>query len=129
MRRNSFDQTPDKREGRAKISNGSCWLPGVDGRSAGARRFRDLSKAFAAELGGLAVLSEPERALVRQAAGLTLQTERLQVAIAKGEKIDPDELIRLSSEARRALNGTRKREQPKAASFSEYLANKRGDAA
>ncbi len=129
MRRNSFDLTPDKREGRAKISNGSCWLPGVDGRSAGARRFRDLSKAFAAELGGLAGLSEPERALVRQAAGLTLQTERLQVAIAKGEKIDPDELIRLSSEARRALNGIPRREQPKAASLSEYLATKRGDAA
>ncbi len=129
MRRNSFDQTPDKREGRAKISNGSCWLPGVDGRSAGARRFRDLTKAFAAELGGLAVLSEPERALVRQAAGLTLQTERLQVAIAKGEKIDPDELIRLSSEARRALNGIRKREQPKSPSLSDYLANKRGNAA
>ncbi len=129
MRRNSFDLTPDKREGRAKISNGSCWLPGVDGRSAGARRFRDLSKAFAAELGGLATLSEPERALVRQAAGLTLQTERLQVAIAKGEKIDPDELIRLASEARRALNGIRRREQPKAASLSEYLATKRGDAA
>jgi hypothetical protein len=62
--------------------------------------------------------------LVRQPAGLTLQTERLQVAIAKGEKIDPDELIRLSSEARRALNGIRKREQPKAASLSEYLAKK-----
>jgi hypothetical protein len=129
MRRNSFDPTPDKREGRAKVSNGSCWLPGVDGRSAGARRFRDLTKAFAAELGGLATLSEPERALVRQAAGLTLQTERLQVAIAKGDKVDPDELIRLSSEARRALNGIRRRERPKPPSLSDYLAGKRGDAA
>src|SRR5215218_10200066 len=103
MRKNTFDLAPDKPFGRSAISNGSRTLEGVDGRTSGARRFRDLMKAFAAEYGGLALLSEPERALVRQAASLTLENERLQVAIAKGERVDGDLLIRLSSESRRAL--------------------------
>jgi len=45
---------------------GSSRPANVDGRSAYARRFRDLVRAFEAEVGG--TLSELERGLVRQAA-------------------------------------------------------------
>jgi hypothetical protein len=44
-----------------------------------------------------------EREMVRQAAAIMLRAEQLQAGLVKGEPVNPDELIRLSSEARRAL--------------------------
>jgi hypothetical protein len=55
---------------RSAISNRSRLLDGVDGRSAPARRFRDICRGYELELGG--PVSELERDLIRQAAGLTL---------------------------------------------------------
>ncbi len=118
-----------KGQGRSAISNGSRLLEGIDGRSVGARRFRDLMVAFAEPYGGLAALSEPDQALVRQAASLTLESERLQAAIARGEPVDGDLLIRLASEARRALKGLKGHEAPSKPSLGDYLAAKRGAAA
>ena len=57
----------------SKISNRSRLLPGVDGRSATARRFRYICAAYEAEAGGN--VTEVERDLIRQAAGLTLRAE------------------------------------------------------
>src|ERR1700687_674652 len=86
---------------RSAVSNRSRLLQNVDGRSASARRFRDLVAAFEAEVGG--TLSELERGLVRQAAILSLKTEQMQECIVRGEVADCDTLIRLSGEARRIL--------------------------
>jgi hypothetical protein len=38
---------------RARVTNHKDLLPGLDGRSATARRFRDLVNAFIADMGGL----------------------------------------------------------------------------
>ena len=114
---------------RSAVSNGSRMLEGIDGRSTGARRFKDLIESFSRDLGGIDRLSEAEQTLVRQAASLTMRGEQLQAAIVRGEPVDPDELIRLSNTARRCLEAVKKREQPKSPSLSDYLANKRGDAA
>jgi hypothetical protein len=40
------------------VTNHKDLLPGLDGRSASARRFRDLVKAFVADMGGLDCCSE-----------------------------------------------------------------------
>jgi hypothetical protein len=109
---------------RSAISNGSRILEGVDGRSASARRFKDLVENFSRDLGGVDRLSEAEQSLIRQAASLTMRGEQLQAAIVRGEAVDPDELIRLSNTARRCLEGIQRREQPKP-SLAEHLA-KRG---
>jgi hypothetical protein len=109
---------------RSAVSNGSRILEGVDGRSSGARRFKDLVENFSRDLGGIDRLSEAEQSLIRQAASLTMRGEQLQAAIVKGEPVDPDELIRLSNTARRCLEGIQKREQPKP-SLADHLA-KRG---
>jgi hypothetical protein len=45
--------------------------------------------------------------LIRQAAGLTLRTEQMQAAIVRGEAVDNDQLIRLSSTAKRVLEAIR----------------------
>ena len=86
---------------RSAVTNGSRLLEGVDGRSASARRFRDLVRAFAADLGG--ELSELEMGLVRQAAAVALKAEALQAALVRGEPVDGDQLIRLSGTAKRIL--------------------------
>jgi hypothetical protein len=77
----------------------------------------------------LAALSEGDKALIRQAASLTLQCETMQGAIARGEAIDTDALIRLSSEVRRALKGIRNREPVKTKTLADHFAAKRGAAA
>lgn len=92
---------------RSKVSNGTRLLANVDLRSSSARRFRDLVRSFEAELGGQ--LSELERGMVKQAAALSLKTEQMQEAIVRGDTVDSDALIRLSSEARRILTSLRKR--------------------
>jgi hypothetical protein len=113
---------------RSKVTNGRRTLEGVDGRSASARRFRDLLESFSAEYGGVGSLNETTRALIRQAASLTIRAEQLQAAIVRGEPVDPDELIRLTNTTRRTLAGIRRKEQPKV-TLSGYLANKRGTGA
>jgi hypothetical protein len=114
---------------RCAVSNGSRVLTGVDGRSATARRFKDLIENFARDLGGIESLTEAEHSLVRQAAGLTIEAERLQTQIVKGELTDTDRLIRLTNTARRILQGIRKREKPKQPTLADYLARRREVAA
>jgi hypothetical protein len=62
---------------------------------------RDLIAAFSADLGEN--LSEADMCLIRTAAGLALKSEQMQSALARGEDIDSDALIRLASTSRRAL--------------------------
>jgi hypothetical protein len=81
-------------------------LPGVDGRSSAARRFRDICANYEAQFGGN--ISELfERDLIRQAAGLTLRAEQLQGAIVRGEPVSNDKLVRISSTAKRLLETIR----------------------
>ncbi|WP_244428155.1 hypothetical protein [Sinorhizobium fredii] len=72
-------------------------LEGVDNRSALGRRFRDLCVSFADDLGGAASLNEPQRALIRQVAAVTVESEKLQAAIVKGETVDHENLVRLNN--------------------------------
>jgi hypothetical protein len=86
-------------KGKSAITNRSRLLEGVDGRSAPARRFRDICQSYAAQIGGDA--SEFEHDAIRQLAALRLHAERLQSAVVLGEPVDSDTLIRINSEIRR----------------------------
>lgn len=101
-------------------------LQGIDGRSAGARRFRDICRSYEEEAGG--TVSEVERDLIRQAAGLTLRAEQMQAAIVRGEPIDNDQLIRISSTAKRILEAisakAAKRAPAEQPNLKDYLASK-----
>jgi hypothetical protein len=70
---------------RSKLSTGSKLLPMTDGRSATARRFKDLVEDIAADLGGKANLSEGQRQLIRRAAMLSAESERMEALAARGE--------------------------------------------
>jgi hypothetical protein len=95
------------------MANGSTILAGVDGRSLEARRFRDLCVAYSAALGGFEALSEDDAAIVRQAAGVTMQTEAMQAAIVRGDPVDAEQVVRLTNVLTRLLALIKKRHPPK----------------
>jgi hypothetical protein len=74
-----------KPEARSRVGNGKILLPMVDGRSAAARRFKDLVEDIAADLGGKDHLSEGQRQLIRRAAMLSAESERMEALAARGE--------------------------------------------
>jgi hypothetical protein len=72
-------------KGRSRVTNGSKLLPLADGRSVTARRFRDLYEDIGMDLGGLDCLSEGQKQLIRRAAMLSAESERLEALSARGE--------------------------------------------
>src|SRR3954453_4619578 len=111
---------------RSKVSNGTRLLQNVDGRSSSARRFRDLVRAYEAEVGGN--LTEVERGLIRQAAALTFKAETLQSDLVNGNPVDGDQLIRLTGTAKRILSAigekASKRKAP-APTLADHIAKRR----
>jgi hypothetical protein len=126
-------QSPEVRNGvaerlptvRSRVTNGAKMIAGVDGRSADARRYRDLAMSFADDAGGADSLTEAQRALVAQAAALTIQSERLQGAMIRGEAVDVEQQTRVANSLARTLSrlGIRKRVAQKL-SVPEYLARR-----
>jgi hypothetical protein len=70
---------------------------------------------------------------VRQAVALQLQAERMQEAIVRGETVDADQLIRVSSTSKRLLEiiakKTGKREPTKGQTLMDYLTRKAAEKA
>jgi predicted ABC-type transport system involved in lysophospholipase L1 biosynthesis ATPase subunit len=112
---------------RSRVTNGKM-IAGVDGRSAEARRYRDLAMSFADDLGGAACLTEAQRALVFQAASLVVQSEALNGAMIRGELVDVEQQTRVANALGRTLNrlGIRKRVSP-APTIADYLAARKVD--
>jgi len=112
---------------RSAVTNGTKLLVGIDMRSPTARRYRDLVQAYKAEIGG--DLSEPEMAMIKTAASLSLSAEIMQADIVNGKMVNSDELIRLSSEVRRILDaiaekaGKRKPAAPGDEAWRKFLAS------
>jgi hypothetical protein len=121
---------PTSGTARSRVSNRSRILPGVDGRSATARRFRDICRSYELEAGG--DVSEVERDLIRQAAGLVVRGEQMQAALIRGEPVNNDELVRISSTAKRLLETIRtkadKRKPSGQGLLQQYLADKAAQA-
>jgi hypothetical protein len=60
----------------------------TDGRSLTARRFQDLYEDVANDLGGLDLLSEAQKQLIRRAATLSAESERQEAEWANGRPFD-----------------------------------------
>ena len=95
---------PAKRVRRKRLAAPKCRTP-----LAAIRRFNTLVTKFTREAAGGRELLTAEREMVRAAAAIMLRAEQLQAGIVRGEPIDPDELIRLSSEGRRVLRSMGRR--------------------
>ena len=77
---------------RSRVANGSALLPGVDGRSAWVRRCKELVADHIADLGGEDNCSAAERSIIRRAAVLTTELERLEVKFALAGQANADDL-------------------------------------
>ena len=80
---------------RSKITNGNDLSPGIDGRSATARRFKDITSAIIADLGG--TCSESRLQLIRRFAAASCLAELLEAKMANGQEINIAEHASLSS--------------------------------
>ncbi len=94
-----------KTQARDRVSNGADLLPGVDGRSVAARRFRGIIVELEAELGP--GLTASERLQVRTAAMALLSAEDLTARTVRGEAVDTEQHTRAVNGALRALRSLR----------------------
>jgi len=85
------------KKARSEVTNHADLLPGLDGRSSAARRFRDLVSAYLADMGGLDQCSEIKLGLLRRLAATTVQAELLEARMVNGEAVDVATLCTLSS--------------------------------
>jgi hypothetical protein len=91
----SLSSTADRRKvgrasaaQRARVSNNHALLPDTDGRSALARRFKDIASQILADQGGADQCSESRLQLVRRFAAAAVLAERMEARLANGEEID-----------------------------------------
>ncbi len=82
---------------RSRVSNGEDILPGVDGRSSVARRYRDISCAIVSDMGGADQCSESRLQLIRRFAAAAVLAEQAEARMANGGKIDVAEHCQLAS--------------------------------
>ena len=82
---------------RSRVTNHKDLLPGLDGRTGAARRFRDLVNSYIADMGGLDRCSEIKLGLLRRLAATTVQAEMLEARMVNGEAIDISQLCTLAS--------------------------------
>lgn len=89
---------------RGKVANGTrLHTVDVDGRTAEARRFRDIFAEIVSDLGGAARLSEAQRQLARRATLMSVQCELLEAASITGQVIDLDTYGQLADRVGRAF--------------------------
>jgi hypothetical protein len=86
---NSSPVADQKRFARSRVTNGKELLPGIDGRSAWVRRCRDVIELHLADLPGA---TAAEQSIVRRAAVLTTELERLEVKFAEAGEANPFDL-------------------------------------
>jgi hypothetical protein len=110
---------------RSRISNGRALLPFTDGRSAEARRYRDLISDIVADKGGIEKCSASLVSLIRRFAAQCVLAEALEARLARGEAVDIAAHSQLSSTLVRLSNkigiGRSVKTTP---SLDEYLANR-----
>jgi hypothetical protein len=114
---------PVKDPQRSRITNGSAFLPGTDGRSAWIRRAKDV---LAAHLSDVPDASAAERSIIRRAAVLTTELERLEVRFATAGEANADDLDlyqRTANSLRRLLEavGLQRRTRDVTPDLADYL--------
>jgi hypothetical protein len=84
-------QRGDKRYSKARVSNGNDVLPGIDGRTILARRYKDIAGQIIADCGGLDRLSESRLQLIRRFAAAACLAEQMEARLANGKEINVSE--------------------------------------
>lgn len=88
---------------RSKVTNGSKLLTDVDGRSAPARRYRDLYQLITSDVGGADSISTARQELCRRAAGLAVLCEQIEADVVRQRSVDSEDYVRLINGLSRVL--------------------------
>jgi hypothetical protein len=115
---------------RSAVSNGTKLPGGVHPQSSEARRFRDVLADLTAELG--ADPTAGEELQIRAIATLTLQLERMQADVLRGQATDAEQLTRCSNALARSLAALRRSRAARPATtgqeaLAQHLARKRAE--
>jgi hypothetical protein len=116
------------KDNQSLITNRPAALPDVDHRSTWARRLRDLIGLHLSDLGGEDNVSQAEKSIVRRAAVMTVELERMEVAFAESGEAQPAQLQLYQTTAnslRRLLEsvGLERRAKP-VETLQDYLKSK-----
>jgi hypothetical protein len=98
--RKPIDKPPSRT--RSRVSNGSAVLEGVDGRSAVARRYRDVLNELISDLGGDP--SGAQSAIARRASALCVVCEQAEAEMVAGGALDLAEFTTAANSLRRLLS-------------------------
>lgn len=111
---------------RSRITNGKFLLPDVDNRSLWVRRFRDVRALHLQDLGGEENCSVAEQSIIRRAALLTVELERLEMIFAQdggASDFKIEQYQRLANSLRRLLEavGLQRRARNVTPTVAEYV--------
>jgi hypothetical protein len=125
-RRPCDDPSVAPRKARSRVTNGNVLIAGVDQRSPWVRRAKDILAAHIADLGGESNTSAAERSIVRRAAVLSVELERLEGRFATAGEASADDLDlyqRTAGNLRRLLEavGLQRRSRDVTPSLGELL--------
>ena len=109
-----------------RVGTGRAILPGVDGRSAGARRYREIVHQLESDAGGDP--SGAQQAIIRRAATLAVWCEQAEAAFANGADLDIAAFTTATNSLRRLLAdlGLERKAKDITPSLSQYIAAKAG---
>jgi hypothetical protein len=105
-----------ERSGRSRITNGTAFLPGIDGRNPWVRRCKDLIHTHLVDLGGYDRASAAERSIVRRVAVLSVELENLErrfVLAGSASSEDLDLYQRTAGGLRRLLESVGLQRRPR----------------
>jgi hypothetical protein len=86
---------------RSAVTSGRKLFVGGDENSAWSRRFHDLVIGHVVDLGGADRLSQAQFALIRRAAAIECELERLDARLSRDEPVDMDSYARVAGHLRR----------------------------
>jgi hypothetical protein len=86
---------------RSAVTSGRQLFMEGDAKSAWSRRFHDLVVGHVADLGGADLLSEAQFSLIRRAAAIETELERLDAQLSRNEPVDMDSYARVAGHLRR----------------------------
>jgi hypothetical protein len=116
---------PRAKRPRSAVTSGRNLLLKGDPNSAWSRRYHDLISGHVADMGGADMLSEAQAALIRDAAALEIELEKMRGLLSEGQKVDLDLYGRIAGQRRRILESIGlERKARDVPSLAEYLAGK-----
>jgi hypothetical protein len=111
---------------RSAVTSGrKLFVDSGNPNTAWSRRYHDLVVAHCGDLGGIDTLSVAQMSLIRRAAAIECELERLDARLSAGELVDLDSYGRCAGHLRRLFEtiGVERKPRDVTPTLSEYLAS------